>query len=60
MAALRPGTLTLYPDGGLAAAIATALADPESTWLDDDARTLPGLDEVADAYAAWWAEGVRW
>ncbi|MFJ2354732.1 hypothetical protein [Frigoribacterium sp. NPDC087798] len=60
MAALRPGTLTLYPDGGLAAAIATALADPASTWLDDDARTLPGLDEVADAYAAWWAEGVRW
>ena len=60
MAALRPGTLTLYPDSGLAAAIATALADPASTWLDHDARTLPGLDEVADAYAAWWAEGVRW
>lgn len=60
MATLRPGTLTLYPDDGLAAAIATALADPASTWLDDDARTLPGLDEVADAYAAWWAEGVRW
>ncbi|WP_396599203.1 hypothetical protein [Frigoribacterium sp. R86507] len=60
MATLRPGTLTLYPDDGLAAAISTALADPASTWLDDDARTLPGLDEVADAYAAWWAEGVRW
>lgn len=60
MATLRPGTLTLYPDDGLAAAIATALADPASTWLDDDAHTLPGLDEVADAYAAWWAEGVRW
>lgn len=60
MATLRPGTLTLYPDDGLAAAIAAALADPASTWLDDDARTLPGLDEVADAYAAWWAEGVRW
>ncbi|WP_152970401.1 hypothetical protein [Frigoribacterium sp. RIT-PI-h] len=60
MATLRPGTLTLYLDGGLADAIATALADPASTWLDDDARTLPGLDEVADAYAAWWAEGVRW
>ncbi|NRD25103.1 hypothetical protein [Frigoribacterium sp. VKM Ac-2836] len=60
MATLRPGTLTLYPEGGLAAAIATALVDPASTWLEDDARTLPGLDEVADAYTAWWAEGVRW
>ena len=60
MAALRPGTLTLYPADGLAAAIATALAEPESTWLDDEARTAPGLDEVADAYVAWWTSGVRW
>lgn len=60
MATLRPGTLTLYPEGGLVAAIAAALADPASTWLDDDADTLPGLDEVADAYAAWWTDGVRW
>lgn len=60
MASLRPGTLTLYPEGGLAAAIAAALADPASTWLDDDADTLPGLDEVADAYVAWWTDGVRW
>ncbi|MET4052777.1 glycosyltransferase involved in cell wall biosynthesis [Frigoribacterium sp. PvP054] len=60
MATLRPGTLTLYPEGGLATAIAAALADPASTWLDEDAVTRPGLDEVADAYAALWTDGVRW
>ncbi|MBC7725940.1 MAG: hypothetical protein H7146_14555, partial [Burkholderiaceae bacterium] len=33
MARLRPGTMTVYPEGGLAEAIRVALADPASTWL---------------------------
>jgi len=60
MAALRPGTLTLF-DGddpeALAEAVARAAADPASTWLGPDAVTAPGLAEVADAYLAWWATG---
>jgi len=60
MAALRPGTLTLF-DGddpeALAAAVARAAADPSSTWLGPDAATAPGLADVAEAYLTWWATG---
>ncbi len=56
----RPGTITTYARGGLATAIADAYAAPESTWLAAGVATGPGLREVAEAYATWWATGVRW
>ncbi|WP_209560795.1 hypothetical protein [Frigoribacterium sp. PvP032] len=59
MAALRPGTLTLIDDDpdSLAQALVRAVADPDSTWLSPDAVTAPGIDDVAAAYLAWWADG---
>ena len=58
LATVRPGTLTLVdvrPEP-LGAAIATALADPDSTWLGQEVSTRPHLDDAAAAYARWWRE----
>ncbi|NEN77650.1 hypothetical protein [Nocardioides zeae] len=54
MAALRPGTTSLFTDAGLAGAVAGALADPSSTWLSAGTSVGPGPAEVAAAYRGWW------
>lgn len=54
---LAPGTVTLYTD--LRAAIATALADPASTWRAPDVDPGPSPRATAEAYRAWW-EQVAW
>ncbi|MCU1405432.1 MAG: permease [Glaciihabitans sp.] len=54
MSTLRPGTVTLYDTSTLAESIATALADPASTWLDANASTGPNTPEVAERYLRWW------
>ncbi|MBC7724715.1 MAG: hypothetical protein H7146_08205 [Burkholderiaceae bacterium] len=58
MARLRPGTMTVYPEGGLAEAIRVALADPASTWLAPGAHAGPDLNDVAASYLGWW-RGLR-
>ncbi len=55
MAALRPGTLTLFDDATLVPRLHDALARPASTWTSTDTDLGPGLEETADAYRAWWA-----
>ncbi|MFC7431669.1 MULTISPECIES: hypothetical protein [unclassified Agrococcus] len=54
MDALRPGTMTLVDEDGLAAAIERAVADPASTWLDAGVDVRPTLDDVARAHLALW------
>jgi hypothetical protein len=56
---LRPGTAILYEPPLLASAIASALDDPESTWLTSDASTGPDSAATARRYLAWW-ESVVW
>jgi glycosyltransferase involved in cell wall biosynthesis len=60
MAELRPGTLTLVDPDDLVTALAAALADPASTWLEPSAVTAPGLADVAAASVRWWADEVVW
>jgi hypothetical protein len=60
MASLRPGTVRLVPPGGLAEAIAEALADPATTWLAPDAVTRPHPGDTAAAYLRWWTEEIAW
>lgn len=58
LAERAPGTVTLYPladPDGLRAAVATALADPASTWLAAGTWPGPGPAEVAAAYARHFA-----
>lgn len=55
MAALRPGTITLFDDASLVPRIEEALRDVRSTWLASDADLAPRLTDVAAAYRAWWA-----
>jgi glycosyltransferase involved in cell wall biosynthesis len=55
MAALRPGTTTLFEHGRLVSALATALAEPERTWLPAAVDLQPGPVETADAYRTWWS-----
>ncbi|PPF75445.1 hypothetical protein C5B96_16725 [Subtercola sp. Z020] len=57
MADLRPGTVTVYPDGGLASALAAALGDPSSTWLAPGTSARPDLPDTARLYIRWW-EGL--
>jgi hypothetical protein len=53
MAVLRPGTMTVARPDALAAAVAEASREGESTWLA--ASTVPhGRREVAAAYLDWW------
>ncbi|MET0989092.1 MAG: hypothetical protein ABWY54_00445 [Glaciihabitans sp.] len=59
MLALRPGTATLYEPPFLTAAIASALDDPASTWLGNDALTGPDSAATARRYLSWW-EAVVW
>lgn len=49
----NPDCLTVYPDDrdGLRAAIAAALADPESTWLPNDSACEPTVHTTALRYA---------
>lgn len=54
IAALRPGTVRLFRDDGLSAALAAALALPASTVLGPDATLAPRLSDVALAYRRWW------
>ena len=54
MAALRPGTVALYDDAGLPAALADALEHPASTRLAHGTDTRPHLADTAAAYLAWW------
>ncbi|WP_158374706.1 hypothetical protein [Cellulosimicrobium cellulans] len=59
MAALRPGTLTLYPAADLPAHLARAWADPTATTPAPGASLAPTLADAAAAYRAWWAAGAR-
>lgn len=59
MAALRPGTLALYPPADLPAHLARAWADPATTTLPRGASLAPTLADAAAAYRAWWAAGAR-
>ncbi|GAA4680174.1 glycosyltransferase family protein [Frondihabitans cladoniiphilus] len=54
MDALRPGTLTLVADDDWTTAIARALDEPESTWLEAEAVTAPDWAAVARSYLSWW------
>lgn len=55
MDALRPGTMTLVDEAGLADAIERAVADPASTWLAPDVDVRPTIDDAARAHLALWA-----
>jgi glycosyltransferase involved in cell wall biosynthesis len=59
MLELRPGTATLYEPPLLSAAIAAALDDPSSTWLEGSVPTGPDSAATVRSYLAWW-EGVAW
>ena len=54
MAALRPGTLTLVEPAELADAVAAALRDPASTWLDDNAEVRPTTGDTVEQYLDYW------
>lgn len=59
VADLRPGSLRLFSDDGLATAIARALDEPSSTWLAPGTDLRPGPAAVGEAYAAWWQRLAR-
>lgn len=59
VAALRPGTVTLYHPDSLAAAVRAALDDPASTWLAGSVDTRPHPSDTVAAYLAWWTE-IAW
>ncbi|WP_134768703.1 hypothetical protein [Nocardioides sp. 1609] len=55
MAALRPGTITLFDDASLSRCVAAALRRPETTWTAPGTDLGPRLPHTAAAYRAWWA-----
>lgn len=55
MAALRPGTTTLFDDATLVPRLREVLARPPATWTAPGADLGPRLPDVADAYRAWWS-----
>lgn len=55
MAALRPGTTTLFDDATLVPLVRRALRTPATTWTAPGADLGPGLADTAAAYRAWWA-----
>jgi hypothetical protein len=55
MAALRPGTITLFPPRDLSEHIQRAWREPESTWLAPSTVLAPTLEDAALAYRHWWA-----
>jgi glycosyltransferase involved in cell wall biosynthesis len=59
MAALRPGTLALYPPAELDRHLERAWREPASTVLPAGTTLAPTLSDVARGYLAWWAEGPR-
>ena len=54
MAALRPGTITLYGEDELPGRLAEAWRVPARTRLDPGIRLAPTLADVAEEYRAWW------
>ncbi len=54
MAALRPGTVTLFDDATLADRVEAALRRPHTTWLGAGHDLRPGVRETVAAYRAWW------
>jgi hypothetical protein len=55
MAALRPGTITLFDDATLVPRLEEAVRRPAGTWTSPDTDLGPGLEDIAAAYRAWWA-----
>ncbi len=55
MAALRPGTITLFDDATLVPRLAAALRRPETTWIASGTDLGPRLEDTVAAYRAWWA-----
>jgi hypothetical protein len=55
MAALRPGTMTLFDDGTLVSRLEEALLRPATTWIASGTDLGPRLEDTAAAYRAWWA-----
>jgi hypothetical protein len=55
MAALRPGTLTLFDDSTLVPRLEDALRQPASTWIEPGTDLGPRLEDTAAAYRSWWA-----
>lgn len=56
-AARTPGSVTIHEDGptALQAAIAAALDNPPSTWIDDSVRPVPSPADVAAEYRRLYA-----
>lgn len=55
MAALRPGTLTLFDDATLVPRLGEALLRPATTWIATGTDLGPRLADTVAAYRAWWA-----
>ncbi|MBC2934825.1 glycosyltransferase [Nocardioides sp. zg-1228] len=55
MAALRPGTITLFDDSTLVPCLDAALRHPTSTWTAPGLDLGPHLADTVAAYRAWWA-----
>ncbi|THG30376.1 glycosyltransferase family 4 protein [Glaciibacter flavus] len=55
MAALRPGTMTLFDSAALADELVAAWHDPAATRLAAGTSLAPTLASTADAYRSWWA-----
>ena len=55
MAALRPGTLTLFDDATLVPRLEAALLRPATTWIEPGTDLGPRLEDTAAAYRTWWA-----
>ena len=55
MAALRPGTLTLFDDSTLVPRLEDALRRPATTWIEPGTDLGPQLEDTAAAYRSWWA-----
>lgn len=56
MAALRPGTMTVYASGQLAVSLEHAWRHPETTRLAGGTNLSPTMTDAAQAYRAWWSE----
>jgi hypothetical protein len=54
MAALRPGTITLFRPDTLADSLEHAWRHPETTRLPPGTNLGPTIADGADAYRAWW------
>ena len=59
MAALRPGTITLFDDATLVPRLEAALLRPATTWIASGTDLGPRLKDTAAAHRAWWASVGR-